>query len=90
MAPTVKELQARVEALQQRLAPKESLAERLKAKRERWRAMSPEQRDAARAARFEKARTCPPPPAGTMRNRLWHAELRLAAMLATGADTRLR
>lgn len=78
--PTIKELQARVNSLQLRVSPRASIAQRLKAARERKRAMTPEERTTERAARAEWAMNSPEPPEGTFRNRLWHAERRLATL----------
>lgn len=74
--PTIKELQVRVAALQQRLKPEVSVADRLKKARERWRVLTPEQQQARRDARLAE----PEPPIGTMRHRLWLAARRVAAL----------
>lgn len=85
MPHSIKELQARVDALQQRLAPKAGIAERLKKARERWRALTPDQQAAARAEREARALSAPEPMAGTMRHALWQNARRLAARRASGA-----
>lgn len=75
-----KALEARLVALEQQLLPQVSLADRLKAARERWRGLTDEQRATVRAERLAR----PEPPAGSMRHRLWLADRRVAAKPTPG------
>lgn len=70
-------LQARVAALEQSARPKLGLAERMKAARERLRAMSEAEREANRRARLDRWLAMPEPSPGWRRN-LWLAARREA------------
>lgn len=74
--PTLKE---RIAALEREAAPPQlGLAEKFRLARERWRAMTPEQRDAKRAERINWAMNSPEPENAT-RRQLWNAWRRIGA-----------
>lgn len=71
-------LHMRVTALEQSAKPELSLAERLKAARDRRRAMTPEEREADALERLKRALAHPEPMKGTLPHRLWLAARRMA------------
>ncbi len=74
--PTLKE---RIAALERDAAPPQlGIAEKFRLARERWRAMTPEQRDAKRAERINWAMNSPEP-ADELGRRLWRALRRAGA-----------